>query len=80
METMILFHYGICKRLRGIRKDVTVANLSLLNTEWYIRQLRDSRPGEFIRMGDDQVQDVASGLKEWKSQMVRVPAPTSDKN
>ena len=76
------------QEVEGIRKDVTIANLSLLNTEWYIRQIRDSRQAyhgtseldRFINMTDSQILDTASGLQPWKPRNVQIPAPKSEKN
>ena len=45
------------KELKGIRKDVTVANLSLLNTAWYIRQLQD-REGVIINFSEEQLDNL----------------------
>ncbi len=39
----------------GIRKDVRVVNLSLLNTHWYIKQLRDQEARVPISFSDPQV-------------------------
>ena len=83
------------QEVEGIRKDVRVANLSLLNTEWYIRQLRDSRlPGErFINFSDAQIQGTepigrnpATGqplyleVSLWKNTPVIIPAANDPEN
>ncbi len=41
--------------VEGVRKDVRVVNLSLLNTTWYIRQLRDLEPRVPIRLSDSEI-------------------------
>jgi len=46
------------KYLKGIRKDVSIANLSLLNTPWYIRQIRD-KEGILFSYPDDSIDDLS---------------------
>jgi Flp pilus assembly protein TadD len=43
------------------RKDVRVVNLSLLNTDWYIRQLRDQEPRVPIALDDRSVDLLGRG-------------------
>ena len=83
------------QEVEGIRKDVTVANLSLLNTDWYIKQLKKSRPpGErFVTFSDSQIvgrQPIADNpvtgeplllqVSYWKDTPVSVPAPYDPEN
>ncbi len=47
------------QEVEGFRKDVRVVNLSLLNTGWYAKQLRDYEPKLPIDLNDEQIDELA---------------------
>ncbi|NOX36513.1 MAG: DUF2723 domain-containing protein [Calditrichaeota bacterium] len=46
------------QEVEKIRQDVRVANLSLLNTDWYILQLKNKEPKVPISLPDDQIRNI----------------------
>jgi transmembrane protein TMEM260 (protein O-mannosyltransferase)/tetratricopeptide repeat protein len=49
------------QQVEGFRKDVRVVNLSLLNTDWYIQQLRDEPPRVPILLDDATIRVLGIG-------------------
>ena len=55
------------QEVEGVRKDVRVVNLSLLNTPWYILQLKHQEPKVPISLSDEQIERLmAYRLKNGK--------------
>jgi hypothetical protein len=46
------------QEVENYRKDIRVVNLSLLNTPWYIRQLRDNEPKAPISWSDREIDNL----------------------
>ncbi len=63
--------------VEGVRRDVRIANLSLLNTDWYIKQLKNTEPHGAMKvkmnMTDREIERI--GPVRWKNRLMNVPVP-----
>jgi hypothetical protein len=66
--------------VEGVRRDVRIANLSLLNTDWYINQLKHTEPHGAAKikmsLSDEQISRI--GPSQWQSRKIDAPiSPTT---
>ncbi|MFO7841231.1 MAG: DUF2723 domain-containing protein [Fidelibacterota bacterium] len=58
------------QEVEDFRKDVKVVNLSLLNTPWYIKQLKNIEPKLPLRWSDKQIESIRP--VPWEAQEVNI--------
>lgn len=63
--------------VEGVRRDIRIANLSLLNTPWYIKQLRDLEPygAPSVKMRFNHAQIDQLRPIQWEGLDITLPVP-----
>lgn len=63
--------------VEGVRRDVRIANLSLLNTNWYIKQLKNTSPYGSLPVAISYSDEFIDQMQpsRWEAQTVSLPVP-----
>lgn len=71
------FPLWYAQEVEGVRTDVRIVCLSLLNTDWYIKQLKNQWSHESaplpINLTDEQVDIITSKIDRWQPQNINIP-------
>jgi hypothetical protein len=64
--------------VEGVRRDIRIVNLSLVNTSWYIRQLKHQEPHGAkkvaISLTDQEIEQI--GPMQWEPREMTIPVPS----
>lgn len=61
--------------VEGFRTDVTVCNLNLMNTTWYLHQILSRDPGFPLTLTDQEIR--ALRVTSWRDTTITLPAPAN---
>jgi hypothetical protein len=57
----------------SVRRDIRIVNLSLLNTDWYIKQMQDFEPKVPMNLSAEEIDQL--GLVKWEKRKLTIDIP-----